>query len=176
MNFPYLNESGAINTYTVVPNKTTHTLSAANMGQVLICAPDAELTIAIPIGLPKNFYCAVLKVSDAFNVVLDPASGVTLSSATEEDGNSTISVDFQFVELVMWRNNLFVASGFGPAGIDLPAALAAKAPLSGPVFVDEVTLPATVLFNDGNTVYPILVGPADSGGTGFRMLRIANAS
>lgn len=143
MNFPYLNESGLINTHTIVPEKSAYPLSPSNMGQILVCSPTAPLTINIPIGLPKNFYCAFLKTA-AFNVALTPASGVTLSSAVEDDGISTITTDFQLVELVMWGNNLFVASGFGNAGGDaaiIPtyAALLTQSGTGAPV--------ATVLFN-----------------------------
>lgn len=182
MNFPYLNESGLINVYTLAPEKSAYTLSASNMGQILICSPSTPLTITIPVGLPKNFYCAFLRTTSSA-VALTPASGVGLSSAVEDDGVSTISVSFQLVELVMFGNNLFVASGFGNAGgttatwgliggtlasqTDLVAALAAKQTITAKIYEATIDIgsgtPGVPVVADGNTVGAIDWTDTDTG-------------
>lgn len=116
MNLPYLNESGQINTYTVPNAKTGYTLSAADQGRILLLNPNSALLVTIPVGLPQGFYCAFIKIGDAANVTLSPASGVVLGSALDESGDAVITAQFETVELVMWGNNTFAANGFGLAG------------------------------------------------------------
>mgnify|MGYP001595506728 CR=1 FL=1 len=67
---------------------------------------------------------------------------------------------------------------------NLAAALDAKAPSAGPQFTgavdaaaaDSFALPPVTTINAESANQLISVGPADSGGTGFRLLRIPNVS